>query len=104
MNDHHDPEITNGHSHVHNGHEAVEDFEFIPDEIKLEHVRTLGASRVNLYREAGQNFLSFFDQVLVLILESENPRLATMCIAQATGRRLISGGIAQTEIAEKMSV
>jgi len=60
------------------------------------------AEHPNLYREAGLKFLAYYDQVLAFILEADNPRLAAWVIAIASGRRLITGGISQVQLAEKL--
>lgn len=61
------------------------------------------AGRVNSYREAGQKFLAFYDQVLAFILEYDNPRLAAWVIAMASGRTALTGGISQVELAERFN-
>ncbi len=58
----------------------------------------------NDYREAGRAFISFYDQVLMFILTSENPRLAAWVVAMASGRSLITDGISQKELADRMGI
>lgn len=87
-------------------HDDFHDFDelpcIIPDEPSAESDEPHHIERVNSYREAGQRFLAFYDQVLAFIIESENPRLTAWCVAIASGRRLITGGISQVELAAKL--
>jgi hypothetical protein len=76
----------------------------LPDEITIADVREIHAAPPNSYREAGRRFLAFFDQSIAFISTYENPRLAALCVAHATGRSLITGGKSQQQIADELSL
>jgi hypothetical protein len=94
----HDDELSN--SVGANGHDHADGI--FPDEIGLDEIRDAASHRVHAYREAGFKFLGFYDQVLAFIIAYENPRLAAWCIAIATGRRLLTGGCSQKDLADKL--
>jgi hypothetical protein len=59
---------------------------------------------VNAYREAGRDFIAFYDQVLAFVMTYESPILAAWVVAVASGRHLLTGGISQVELAERLGV
>lgn len=56
------------------------------------------------YRAAGRAFVAFYDQVLSFILSYDNPRLAAYVVAMASGRSLLTGGISQKELADRLGI
>jgi hypothetical protein len=62
------------------------------------------AHLANPYREAARHFISFYDQVLAFILAYENPRLAAYVAAMGSGRALLTGGISQKELADRLGI
>ena len=58
----------------------------------------------NAYREAGRDFIAFYDSSLAFVMTYENPQLAAWVLAMASGRSLLTGGISQVQLAEKLGL
>jgi len=59
---------------------------------------------VNAYREAGRDFIAFFDQILFFIMSHPDPKLAAWVAAMASGRHLLTGGISGKELGERLGL
>lgn len=91
---------------AHDGNlESFDTFSFDAIDARISHADDPDHPKTaNAYREAGRDFIAFYDQVLAFILDYENPKLAAWVMAMASGRSLLTGGISQVELAEKLGL
>lgn len=108
MNHHPEPEFPPAHDDLSAADDSLESFEhFNFDEVdpRICHADDPdGPVVANAYREAGRDFIAFYDQVLAFVMGYENPTLAAWVVAMASGRHLLTGGISQVELAERLGV
>ncbi len=76
-------------------------FEAIDERI---HPEASGPHATNAYREAGRAFIAFYDQSLGFILSYPDARLAAYVVAMASGRSLLTNGISQKELADRLGI
>lgn len=80
------------------------DFENLDSRIHADTGPDTGQHTANAYREAGRAFVAFYDQVLNYLLTCDNPRLAAYVVAMASGRSLLTGGISQKELGDRLGL